>query len=253
MFASDSLSSAQKGVLLASSIKILIPFLFTLPGIIGYELFKDQISNADRIFPVILGQIIPAGIKGFILIAFFSTILGATNALLHACSTMLSFDIYKRFINQDASEKKLILVSRIGVVVFVVTACLLAPNLQNFEHLFQNSQYISSALAPVLAAIFLFGLYSSRTSGKVALIALFVATPVYLVLLNTTELSTLSLAGINFILTSLVLLILTLIKPLPQPFVPEEKKSIRFERNLGVFIWFVFIVTFVIAVYVIFT
>jgi len=249
---SKSLSEAQKGMLLAAAIKIFIPFLFVIPGIIGYELFSSSIHKSDEVFPVILREVIPLGLQGFVIIAFVASVIGVANAILHATATMFTHDIYKRFIKSDISDAKQIQVYRLAVIVTITVACLSAPLLSGFPHIFTFSQQIRSMIAPALIGIFLMGLFSYRTSVVSVVAALVLTVPNYfLIKYFFPSLSNPDVLAINFLIIGIVMLVLRFIYPLEVPRKLTGDKNIRFERNLVVVIWGISIFTVLLSIYVI--
>ncbi|MFN3404367.1 MAG: SLC5 family protein [Cytophagaceae bacterium] len=249
----NSLSQAQLGMLFAASVKIIIPFLFVVPGIIGFELFGDSIEKSDYVFPMLLNEVVPAGLKGFVLVALSGSIIGVTNAILNASSTIFAYDIFKRFIKPESDNETMIAVSRAAIALTVILACLIAPVLDNYEHIFTFSQMIRSMVAPAILGIFLLGLFSYRTPVPAAVIALCMAVPVFLLLKNYfPDYPNANILGMGFLIIGAVMLVIRYTMPLQAPLVLAGKKNIRFERNLVVVVWSVFILSLLASVYIVF-
>lgn len=250
---SRSLSEAQFGMLFAATIKLFVPFLFVVPGIIGFELFSAEITKPDHVFPIILREIIPVGLKGFVLIAFTASVLGVSNALLNATATIFTNDIYKRFINKNTSDEQLIRVSRITIVCTIIVAILSAPLLDDYQHIFYFSQQVRSMVVPAILGIFILGLFSYRTPVHAAILALLLCIPNFFILKKIyPELPKNDVLGISFLVIGALMVIIRLIKPLEVPINLPGNRNIRFERNLIVMIWSIFIITIVTSIYVIF-
>ncbi len=253
MLVSDSLSQAQKGILLAASLKLIIPFLFVIPGIVGYELYGSSLSNPDEILPMLIRDHIPIGFKGIIIVSFAGTVIGASNALLNASTTIFTHDIYKRFIQPDVSEAGSILVSRIVIALSLISSCIFAPYFADFGKIFEASMVLTGAISTGIVAVFLFGLYVNKTPAVAATTALMVSIPSYFLITHYfPNLSSMDVSGLNFIFVCILLTLFTVFKPLKNPVVIPDKNNIRFERNLVVVIWSIFIITFVISIYVVF-
>lgn len=67
-------------------------------------------------------------VSGFLLAAILAAIMSTIDSQLLVSSSALAEDLYKGFIRKDASEKELVFVGRIGVVVIALVAIMLAYN-----------------------------------------------------------------------------------------------------------------------------
>lgn len=249
----SSLSDAQKGYLLAASIKIFVPFIFVIPGIAGLILYGDKIINQDAVFPLILRDVLPMGFKGLILVAFSATIISTTNAMLNSAASIFTLDIFQRFIKPQLSDELKKTVYRYSIIFFVFVAILVAPYVSHFQHIFDLSQKVRSIITPGLLITFIFALFVAKSSSKSAWIALGGTIPIYFIVSNVFgEMAVLDLFGLNVLFLLIPVTLLTLFKPLKHPVNLKGKREIRFERNLVVVTWSIFIVTVVMSVYLIF-
>jgi SSS family solute:Na+ symporter len=250
----STLSDAQKGYLLAASIKIVVPFLFVLPGVAGLVLYGNQIINQDVIFPMVLKELIPTGFKGFVLVAFGATIISSTNAMLNSAASIFTLDVFQRFIRPQLSDEVKKTVYRYSIVFFVLVAIAVAPYVRNYKHIFDLSQQIRSIITPGLLITFFLAVFITRSPASSAWIALMGTYPVYFVMSRLfPQLPAVDLFGVNVLTLLIPTVLWTLFKPLKKPIDLKGKREIRFERNLLVVTWSIFIVTVVLSVYLIFS
>lgn len=249
----STLSDAQKGYLLAATIKIIVPFIFILPGIAGLILYGDKVTNQDAIFPLILKDVLPVGFKGLVMVAFSATIISTTNAMLNSAASIFTLDIFQRFIKPQLSDELKKTVYRYSIIFCVVIAIVVAPYVSNFEHIFDLSQKVRSIITPGLLITFIFALFITRSSSTSAWIALGGMIPVYFIVSYVFgHLAFVDLFGLNVMFLLIPVILWTVIKPLKEPVNLKGKREIRFERNLLVVTWSIFIVTGVLSIYLMF-
>ncbi|GAG23256.1 unnamed protein product, partial [marine sediment metagenome] len=119
-----SLKQGQLGVLFAAGLKLLIPFIVVFPGIMALQLYGGEMTTSDQAYPLLIKNLIPAGLKGFMFAAIFGAIMSSLDSMLNSASTIFTMDLYKRHIKKDASSKSLISIGRIMTGVFVFIGCL---------------------------------------------------------------------------------------------------------------------------------
>jgi SSS family solute:Na+ symporter len=249
----STLSDAQKGYLLAASIKIIVPFIFILPGITGLILYGDKVINQDAIFPLILKDLLPIGFKGLVMVAFSATIISTTNAMLNSAASIFTLDVFQRFIKPQLSDELKKTVYRYSIIFFVIIAIVVAPYVSQFQHIFDLSQKVRSIITPGLLITFIFALFVVRSSSTSAWIALIGMIPVYFAVSYTFgEIAHVDLFGLNVMFLLIPVIAYIWIRPLKNPVNLKGKREIRFERNLLVVTWSIFIVTAVMSIYLIF-
>ena len=107
VFAAKNLKEGQKGLLLAAFIKILGPLIVVLPGIIAFHLYGDQITDPDTAYPILVRNVLPAGMVGFFAAVLFGAVLSSFNSALNSCATLFGFDLYKEYFNKNAPKSNL--------------------------------------------------------------------------------------------------------------------------------------------------
>jgi len=174
-----SLAEGQKGVLFAACLKLLIPFIIVMPGIMAYQLYGDSISNGDMAYPHMMGQVLPPYLRGAMFAALCGAVMSSFNSGINSASTIFTIDLYKRFLNRDADAAQEVRVGRIATGVIVVIACLWAPVISGFEGVFNYIQEIWGFISPAIVAVFLVGLLARRTPALAARGALWLGIPLY--------------------------------------------------------------------------
>jgi SSS family solute:Na+ symporter len=175
--AAKSTGEAQKGMLFAGFLKLLIPVIVVLPGIITFVLNSD-LTKPDAAYPWILNKFLPVGVKGVVIAAMIGAIVSSLASMANSTSTIFTMDLYSAFLNKQASEKKLVLVGRISAMTALVIAVFLAkPLLFNLDQAFQFIQEYTGFISPAIIAIFGFGLFWRKTTSNSVLWAAISAIP----------------------------------------------------------------------------
>ena len=176
--AAKSVKEAQKGLVFAGFLKILIPFIVVLPGICAYyisihpDLFtslKGSINVADDAYPWLVRNFTPTGIKGLTFAALAAAIISSLASMLNSTSTLFTMDIYKKYINKEAGDKKLVNIGRLtSLIALVVAAVAVEPLLGGLDQAFQYIQEYSGFIYPGIITVFGLGLLWKRASSKAA-------------------------------------------------------------------------------------
>ncbi|MEY4308790.1 MAG: hypothetical protein RL422_993 [Bacteroidota bacterium] len=176
------LPTARNGILFAAFLKMLMPIIVVLPGIAAYllhkdgmfqqEMLKDGVINQDSAYPVLL-NLLPAGLKGLSFAALTAAVVASMAGKANSISTIFTLDIYKKYINTNATEKQLVSIGRIAVVAAMVLAIAIAPFMGidkkgGFEFIQEYTGYVS----PGIFALFILGFFWKRTTSNAALFAL---------------------------------------------------------------------------------
>ncbi len=199
-FAAKSLPEAQKGLVFAGFLKLIIPFIVCIPGIIAYVMYTENMHGAadaftlgngllnnDNAYPWLISTFIPIGLKGLVLAALAAAIISSLASMLNSASTIFTMDIYKPYIAQKVEQKhgkpvNLVKVGRVSAAVALVTACLIAPLLGNVGQMFQYIQEYTGLVSPGILALFLLGLFWKKTTNKGAIVGVIASIPMALAL-----------------------------------------------------------------------
>lgn len=189
------LPTARTGLLFAAFLKLLMPVIVVLPGIAAYVLYKNgffqtemmepvvmadgslkDVLKSDKAYPVLL-NLLPSGLKGLSFAALTAAIVASLAGKANSISTIFALDIYKKFFNRNASERNMVNVGKIAIVVSMVIAIIVAPQLKRFDQAFQFIQDFTGLISPGVVAIFLLGMFWRRASATAALVAALATLP----------------------------------------------------------------------------
>ncbi|HBH83382.1 MAG: Na+/glucose cotransporter [Bacteroidetes bacterium GWA2_40_15] len=168
-------TESRRGAILGAAFKITPVFIFLIPGMIAYSMnAKGMISlpDSDSAFSVLVKELLPLGFKGLVVGGILAALMSSLASLFNSSATLFTVDFYEKF-KPDASEKELVKVGRIATVVVVVLGILWIPVMRGLgKVLYAYLQDVQSLLAPGIAAVFLFGIATKRTTPAAGLIGL---------------------------------------------------------------------------------
>ncbi len=177
--AAKSLAEGQKGIMLAAGLKLLLPLIIVIPGIMAFQLYGDVIATPDKAYPYMISQILPPHLRGILFAALTGAVMSTFNSGLNSSSTIFTIDIYQPYINPDASPEKLVRVGRWVTAGFVLIACLWAPLISRFQGVFMYIQELWGFIAPGIVAAFVMGLAAKRTPPRAAKTAMILGPLLY--------------------------------------------------------------------------
>lgn len=162
-----SLKEAQKGILLTGVLKILMPLIIVLPGIIGYYYFGDSLYDTpDSIYPQLLKKVMPVWMTGFFVAVVMGAILSTFNGVLNSAATLFSLGVYKRYLRPEASDARLVRVGKISSTVLAVLTIGVAPFVANAPAgLYQLLQQLNGIFFIPMASVILAGFLFPRVSA----------------------------------------------------------------------------------------
>lgn len=166
--AAKDTAEAQKGIVFAAFLKMLMPVLVVLPGIAAAILVPD-LSAPDKAYPEVM-KLLPVGLKGLVFAALIAAIVSSLASMSNSISTIFTMDMYKHFKPRETSEAHLVAVGRTVALTAMLTAMFVArPLLGNFDQAFQYIQEFTGFFTPGIVAIFLLGFFSKKTTANGAL------------------------------------------------------------------------------------
>ena len=194
--AAKSLAEGQKGIVFAAFLKLIIPVIVVLPGIIAYVMNLDHtgvltttsidpgfigatgnIAN-DNAAPWLIKNFIPSGVKGLILAALAAAIVSSLASMLNSTSTIFTMDIYRSHFNKNASDAQMVFVGRITAVVALIIAILIAPQLGSLGQVFIFIQEYTGVVSPGILAVFLMGLFYKKATNNAAIWGAILSIPI---------------------------------------------------------------------------
>ncbi|MEO7307964.1 MAG: sodium/sugar symporter [Ferruginibacter sp.] len=181
------LPTARKGILFAAFLKLLMPVIVVLPGIAAYVLYQQGmfqtemldshgIVDVNKAYPSVL-NLLPTGLKGLAFAALTAAIVASLAGKANSIATIFSLDVYKKAINKNADEKKLVSVGKIAVIIAMLLAILLSMALgeklmgegkQGFQYIQEYTGFVS----PGIFAMFILGFFWKKTTSNAALFAI---------------------------------------------------------------------------------
>jgi len=187
--AAKSLKEARIGALTGGFLKMLVPFFSVAGGVAAARLFQvrhpEQVVASDDVFSYLVDMVVPSGygIIGIITAGLFGAIVSSIDSMTNSASTLFTIDIYKKYINKNASDKNLVRAGRGLIIAIVSFSALLAMytyDPRSKENFFLVVSRQSSYFTPGLVAAFFLGMFSKKANSKGALLAILACFPMSL-------------------------------------------------------------------------
>ena len=264
-----NLAEGQKGLLLASFLKILGPLILVLPGMIAYYYFEGGLDSSDLAYPELVRAVLPKPLVGFFAAVLFGAILSSFNSVLNSSVTLFGIDIYKQHINTEAPERTVVKYGKIFGICLALAAMFIAPLIKDAGSLFNYLQEINGIYSIPIFTIIIIGYATKRVPAIAAKIGLFSGSALYIIsqfwlknkfveeaLVNAkdsgiTDAAQLRLVeaeayphylhvmAILFVTNMLIMLIIGKIWPRKEPFVLEYSKQVdikpyRYVNQVGI-------------------
>ncbi|MEO9869083.1 sodium/sugar symporter [Ekhidna sp.] len=196
--AAKSLKESQKGIAFAAFLKLLIPVIVVVPGIVAYLMNLDPngeigtlaaqngflnaegtVTN-DNAAPWLIKTLVPNGLRGLVLAALVAAIVSSLASMLNSTATIFTMDIFKPYINPNATSKQTVNVGRLTVAISLIIAVLIAPQLGNLGQAFQFIQEYTGLVSPGILAVFLMGLFVKKSTNNGAIWGVILSIPIAL-------------------------------------------------------------------------
>jgi len=240
------LKTARSGILFAAFLKLLIPLIVVIPGITMYVMYqnglfhKEMVDAAgvikpDQAYPTLM-NLLPSGLKGLAFAALTAAIVASLAGKANSISTIFSLDIYQKHFNKNASEKKLVNVGKITVVVAMILASLVAPALKSLDQAYQFIQEYVGFISPGVFAIFLLGFFWKRTTANAALVSALLTIPLSTILKFLPSWTNGAFPDYPFLdrmtIVFVILIALIIVISLLSPKKEAEKKALVIDRKM---------------------
>jgi len=257
--AAKSLKESQKGIVFAAFLKMIIPLIVVIPGIVAFAMNSDasgavtaEVADSiflggsgvdnDKAYPWLIAQFVPIGLKGLVLAALTAAIVSSMASMLNSTATIFTMDLYKPLINPSVSESGMVSVGRISATAALIIAILIAPMLGNLKQAFQYIQEYTGLVSPGILAIFLLGLFWKKTTNNGAIWGALLSIPVALYFkvgpngwLADTSLSGLfptipfmDQMGYTFVITALIIVVISQLEGKGQ----DDEKGIPLKKSI---------------------
>jgi len=176
-----NLAEGQKGLLLASFLKILGPLILVLPGIIAYHYFNGGLASSDLAYPELVRAVLPKYLVGFFAAVLFGAILSSFNSVLNSSVTLFGLDIYKQHVNKDADEKTVVRYGKIFGIVLAISSMFIAPLIANAGSLFNYLQEVNGIYSIPIFTIIVVGYTTKRVPAIAAKIGVIAGSVMYII------------------------------------------------------------------------
>lgn len=204
-----NLVEAQKGLLYTGVLKILVPIIIILPGVIGFYYYGDSLYDSqDMIYPELIKKVLPVGFVGLFAAVVMGAVLSTFNSVLNSAATIFSIDVYKRHLNKNSSDGKLVKVGKLTSTVLAVFTIMVAPMVANApDGLYQLLQQLNGIFFIPIASIMLAGFFLKKISAVGAKSALVVGLTFYIIttFILKVDIHFIHIWGIEFVLNLLVM------------------------------------------------
>lgn len=255
-FAAKNLAEGQKGVLFAGFIKIIVPIILVIPGVVAYALYGDKIGKQDMAYAILVREVLPLPLVGFFGAVLLGAVLSSFNSALNSASTMFCLNLYKPIFNPHIEDVKLVKVGKIFGTVLVVFSIAIAPYIAKApEGLYVFMRSIMGFFNIPILAVVLVGFVTKRVppiGAKLAIAFFMICYALYKFFLDI-PVHYLHVYGILFLCCCLIMYVSGLIKPLDKPYEDYDAKAL----DLTPWKWAksasAFLITTTIYVYVLFS
>ncbi|WP_173918166.1 solute:sodium symporter family transporter [Halobacillus sp. Marseille-Q1614] len=223
-----SLKEGQKGVLIAAFLKLLGPVFLILPGIIAFNMFGPDLEPTDA-YPRLVHEILPTPLVGFFAAVLFGAILSSFNSALNSSVTLIALNIYKPYINPNATDKEVVRKGKYFGTAIALFAICIAPLIDLVpQGFFQYLQMVNGFYNVPILTIMIVGYLTKRVPAIAAKVSLFVFISTYATtqLVWDTGLHFLHILGILFVICSTLMLIIGKLYPRNEDFYLEEKSKV---------------------------
>ncbi len=250
-----NLVEAQKGLLYTGVLKILIPLIIILPGVIGFYYFGDSMyGNQDMIYPELIKKVLPVGLVGIFAAVILGAVLSTFNSVLNSAATIFSIDIYKRHLGKKSSDSKLVLVGKLTSTILAIFAILVAPMVANApDGLYQLLQQLNGIFFIPIATIMLAGFFLKYISAVAAKVSLFTGLLFYVLttFVYKVDIHFVHLWGIEFLLNLGIMFGVSYFYPSNKEFNNEdlhivEMKAWKYTKPMSIFLCVITVLIYIL-------
>jgi len=224
----------KMGVVLAAFLAIPLALSVTWPGMIAYAI-NPHLEDVDAAYPFLISTLVPTGLRGIMFAALIGAIMSTIDSLLNSTSSLVTLDIYKKLINKAASDRTLVIFAQIFGTFLLLFAALWAPMVGKFGSIFAYVQECWALMMAPCIAVFLLAILWRRATNIAAIVTLFSALPMLLLVFLRQfcgvlqQVNIFNLSGIIFILSALLMVVISL---LTRPADPDQLKVTIWKRKM---------------------
>lgn len=212
-FGAKNLVEAQKGLIYTGVLKLFVPAIIVLPGLIAYYYFQDEFyATPDLIYPMLVKKVLPTYLYGFFAAVILGAVLSTFNSVLNSASTIFCLDIYKKLIDKKASDEKLVKYGKISSVVLAIIAIAVAPMVAYApEGLYQLLQELNGIFFIPISSIIIAGIFFKQINTKGAKAGLFFGFTFYILatFIIDIDIHFVHIWGIEFVLNFIIMFLVS--------------------------------------------
>ncbi|SHJ02345.1 solute:Na+ symporter, SSS family [Tangfeifania diversioriginum] len=161
------MKQARRGTIFGAYLKLTPVFIFLIPGMIAYGLQQKGLfvlENNDAAFSTMVKELLPIGFKGIVIGGILAALMSSLASLFNSSAMLFTVDFYQKY-KPNKEERHYVIVGRIATVVVVLLGIAWIPVMRGLgKVLYEYLQDVQSLLAPGIAAVFLLGVVSKRTT-----------------------------------------------------------------------------------------
>jgi len=240
-----NLVEAQKGLIYTGFLKLFVPFIIILPGVIGFYYFGDSMyDNQDIIYPQLVKKVLPLSLIGFFAAVVMGAVLSTFNSVLNSAATIFSVGIYKRILHKAATERQMVRAGKMTSMVLAVFAIMAAPLIAGApEGLYQLLQQLNGIFFIPIACIMLAGLLLPSISATAAKSVLIFGTAFYILtsFILEVDIHFVHLWGIEIVLNFILMFAISRYYPQVRSFEVQDRgvldmQTWKYTKPMGLFL-----------------
>jgi SSS family solute:Na+ symporter len=257
--AAKSLPEAQKGVLFAAFLKLLMPLIIVLPGIAAVML-APNLAKPDEAYPTMM-RLLPSGLLGLVFAALIAAIIASTASKINSIATIFTLDLYARFRGdrthaeddegKQTEERHLVLVGRVAAIAAILIAIVMArPLVGASEQAFQFIQEFTGFFTPGITVIFLLGLFWKRANEAGAFTAAVASVALsFLFKMIWSSLPFMDRMGVVFLISLALAVLVSLLTPGRPAADTIDTKTVRYATRTGFNVGALGVILILVALY----
>lgn len=251
------LNHGRWGALFAGLLKLPVIFIMVVPGVLALLLFHNldisglnyplpggevcaDLSDCPNLtYPVLLFQLLPAGILGLVVAGLLAAMMSSVSATFNSASTLITMD-FVRNLNPNLTSRQLVRAGQVATLVLVVLASAWVPFIEKVsDSLWQYLQLVIAFTSPPAVAVFVLGLFWKRANGTGAIYSLLSGAVLAVTMIlsqvngwfeSLNDIHFLGKASLLFLICSLIHVVVSLATP-----APDEEKIREYTYKKSIF------------------
>jgi solute:Na+ symporter, SSS family len=169
-----TVKEAQKGVLAAAAIRILIiPVIVVLPGVVAYKLYG---AVGDQAYGRLVGQVLPNWLSGAFAAMMAAAVIAHTSAILNSSVALYAVDFHEKFISPVKDHWCL---AAWASAALTVTTIIMVPAFEQAKSIINLLQELNGLLSMPILSAFVAGLLFRNVDARAAIAGLLYGVGAY--------------------------------------------------------------------------